>query len=344
MLLISTLDVSVRSIPWHRQSLRFLRECRSPAHLIFQRGQSSTQSRFEVLQGMSLAGKLDVSVSSMLRRSQRLRFLRECRLPARLIFQWGQGFVIVKVWDSSGNITRRHTCYFNEVNASTQSKVEVPQRMSFTGKLDVSAKSMLWHSQGLRFLRECRLPAHLMFKWGQCFNTVKVWGSSGNIAHRHIWFFSEVNASTELKFEVPQGMLLAGILDASVSSMIWHSQGLRFFREFCSPAYLMFQLGQCFDTVKVWGSSGNVARRHTWCFSDVKASTRSMFEVPQGMLLAGILDASVSLMLWHSQSLRFLRECHSQTHLMFQRDQCLNTVKVWGSSRNVACRNTWCFR
>ena len=41
------------------------------------------------------------------------------------------------------------------------------------------------------------------------------------------------------------------------------------------------------ETVKAWGSSGNVAHRHTWCFSEVNASTQSKFEVPLGMSLAG---------------------------------------------------------
>ena len=45
--------------------------------------------------------------------------------------------------------------------------------MSLAGTLDVPARSMLRHSQGLRFLRECRTPVDLMFQLGQCFKTVK---------------------------------------------------------------------------------------------------------------------------------------------------------------------------
>ena len=121
---------------------------------------------------------------------------------------------------------------------------------------------MLRHSQSLRLLWECHLPAHLMFQRGQFFDTVQVWRFSGNVACLHNWYLSEVKASTQSKLEVSQEMLLAGIIDASVSSMLWHSQSLRFLRECLSPAQSMFQWGQCFDTVKVWGSSGNVARSH----------------------------------------------------------------------------------
>ena len=194
--------------------------------------------------------------------------------------------------------------------------------MSHAETLDVSDRSRFWHSQILRFLRECRLPTHLMFQQDQCFDRVKVWGSPGNVACRHTWCISEVNASKRSKFEVPQGMLLAGILEASVGLI--NALTLSKFdvlRECRSPAHSMFQWGQCLDRVKVWGSSWNVARRHTWCFSKVNASTRSKFErpqglsldgklnvsarskhrqakfeVPQGMLLAGILDASASSM------------------------------------------------
>ena len=120
---------------------------------------------------------------------------------------------------------------------------------------------MLWYSQRLRFLRECHSLAHMMFQIGRCFDKVKVWGS--------------------------QGMSLAGTLDVPARSMLRHSQGLRFLRECRTPVDLMFQLGQCFKTVKAWGSSGNVAHRHTWCFSEVNASTQSKFEIPHGMSLAG---------------------------------------------------------
>ena len=112
---------------------------------------------------------------------------------------------------------------------------------------------------------------HLMFQQGQSFDTVKVRGSSASIACRHTWCFSEVNASTESKFEVSQGVLLAGILDDSVRSVLWHSQCSMFLRECRSPAHLMFQWGQCYDTVKVWGSAGNVACRHTWWLSEANA-------------------------------------------------------------------------
>ena len=209
--------------------------------------------------------------------------------------------------------------------------------------LDISARSMFRETQVLMILKECRPPAHLMFQWGQCFNTVKVWGCSGNVARWHTWYFSEDNALTQ--------------------------SNLRFLREYRSPAHLMFQWGQCFDTVKVWGCSGNVARWHTWCFSEVNALKQSnlrflreyrspahlMFqrgqcfhtvnvEVPQRMLLASTLDVSVRLMLSYSQSLRLLRECLSPAHLMFQWSQYFDTVKVWGSSGNVPCRHTWCFK
>ena len=125
---------------------------------------TSTHSSLEVSQGMSPAGTLEVSVRSILRHSQSLRLLRECRSLAHLMVPRGQCFGTVKV--------------------------EVPQRSSFTGTFDVSARSMLRHSQGLRFLRECRFPAHLMFQRCQCFVIVKVWGSSGNVAHQHTWCFS----------------------------------------------------------------------------------------------------------------------------------------------------------
>ena len=74
-------------------------------------------------------------------------------------------------------------------------------------------------------------------------------------------------------------MSLTGTLDVSARSMLWHSQSMRFLREFCSPAHLMFQRSQCFDTFKVCGSSGNVARRCTWCFSEFNTSIQSIFEV-----------------------------------------------------------------
>ena len=238
---------------------------------------------------------------------------------------------------SSGNVARRHTPCFSEVSASTESKFEVPHGMLLAGTLDVSARSMLRHGQSLRALRDCRSTANLMFQRGQsidrqslrflrecclleylmlqrvqCFNTVKVWDSSGKVAHRHIWCFSEVNASTQSKFEVTLGMLLAGTPDVSARSILRHSPILTFLRECCSPAQLIFERGQSFDTVKVWGFSGNVACRHTWCFSKFYALTQSKFEVPQGMSLASTVDVSVRSMLRHSQSLRFLRKCCSQ--------------------------------
>ena len=225
---------------------------------------------FEVPQGMSLAGTLDVSAGSMLRHSYCLKFLRECRSPAQLIFQWDKSFDTVKVWGSSGNVARRHPWCFSQFN--------------------------VLKPQGSRFLRESRLPAHLMIQRGQCFDTVKVWGYSGNVARRHTWCLSEVNASTQSKFEVPQGMLLVGTLDVSARWMLRYShclrvlrecrsmahlmfqrgqsitrQSLRFLRECCSLEYLKLQRVQCFNTVKVWDSSGNVARRHIWCFSEVNA-------------------------------------------------------------------------
>ena len=172
--------------------------------------------------------------------------------------------------------------------------------MSLASTLDVSVRSMLQHSQILRFLRECRTLEHLMFQWGQCFNRDKDWGSSGNVACLHTWCFSMVNALTQSRFTVPQGMSLASTLDVSARSMFWHSQGLRFLRECRSPAHFIFQLGQCFDTFKVWGSSRNVVRRHTWCFSEVNTSTHSSLEVSQGMSPAGTLEVSVRSMLRHS--------------------------------------------
>ena len=440
-----TLDVSVGSMLQQRQRLRFLRECRLPAHLMFQYGQclgtvkvygSSgnvacqhtwcfsevnvlAQSRFEIPQGMSLAGTLYISVRSMLRHIQSLRFLKECRSPAHLMFQRGQYFDTFKFRGFSGNVARRHTWSFSEVNtsaqskfevaqgmplagtldgstrsmlwhsqswgstekfihwhvwcfskvnASTQSRFEIPQGMSLSGTLNVSETSMLRHSQGLRFFRKCRSPAHLMFQLGQCFDTDKDWGSSEIVARRNTWCFTGVNSSTQWKFEVPQGMLLASTLDVSARSMFSHSQS--------------------------WGSSENVARQHTWCFSEVNAFIQSKFKAPQGMSLAGTLDVSVRSMLWYSQSLRFLRECplpahmmfqigqcfdqvkvwglqgmsltgtldvsvrsmlrksqglrflrkyRLSAHLVFQRDQCFDTVKFWGSSGNVARGHTWCF-
>ena len=185
--------------------------------------------------------------------------------------------------------------------------------------------------------------------------------SSGNVARRHTPCFSEVSASTESKFEVPHGMLLAGTLDVSTRSMLRHGQSLRalrdcrstarlmfqrgqsidrqslrFLRECCLLEYLMLQRVQCFNTVKVWDSSGKVAHRHIWCFSEVNASTQSKFEVTQGMSLGGTLDVWAKSMLWHSQSLRFLRDCRSPAQSLFQWGQCFDTVKVWGSSGNVA--------
>ena len=153
--------------------------------------------------------------------------------------------------------------------------------MSLAITLDVSVRSMLQHSQRLRFLRECHTLEHLMFQWGQCFDRVKDWGSSGNVTRLHTWCFSMVNASTQSRFTVPQGMSLASTLDVSARSMFWHIQGLRFLRECRSPANLIFQWGRCVDTVKAWGSLGNVARWHTWCFSKANASTQSKFEVHQ---------------------------------------------------------------
>ena len=196
-------------------------------------------------------------------------FLREYRSPAHLIFQRGQCFDRVKVWGSSGNVTRRHTWCFSKFNDLTQSRFEVLQGMLLTGIFDVSARSMFRYSQSLRFLRECRSPTHLMFQWCQSFDTVNVWGSSGNVARRHTWCFSKFNALTQSKFEIPQRMSLADTLDVSARSMLKHSQSLRFLKECRMPKHLMFQIGQGFDTVKFWGSSGNVACRHTWCFSEV---------------------------------------------------------------------------
>ena len=177
----------------------------------------------------------------MLWHSQNLRFVRECHLPAHFIFQRGQCIDTVNVWGSSRNVARRHTWCFSKFNALTQSKFEIPQRMSLADTLDVSARSMLKHSQSLRFLKECRMPKHLMFQIGQGFDTVKFWGSSGNVACRHTWYFSKINALTESKFEVPQGMSLTGTLDVSARSMLRHGQSLRFLRECCLPAYLMLQ-------------------------------------------------------------------------------------------------------
>ena len=190
---------------------------------------------FEVPQGMSLAGTLDVSAGSMLRHSYCLKFLRECRSPAQLIFQWDKSFDTVKVWGSSGNVARRHPWCFSQFN--------------------------VLKPQGSRFLRESRLPAHLMIQRGQCLDTVKVWGSSRNVARLQPRCFREVNASTESKFESPQGMSLSGKLNVSAKSKFWHSQCLRFSREYCSPVCLMLQRVQCFNTVKVWDSSGNIVHR-----------------------------------------------------------------------------------
>ena len=143
--------------------------------------------------------------------------------------------------------------------------------MLLAGTLDVSAKTMLRHSQSLKFLREWHSPVKLIFQCGQSLGTVQVWGSSGIVTCQHTWCFSKFIVLTKLRFEIPQGMSLAGTLDVSETSMLRHSQGLRFFRECRSPAHLMFQLGQCFDTDKVWGSSEIVARRNTWCLSEVNA-------------------------------------------------------------------------
>ena len=172
--------------------------------------------------------------------------------------------------------------------------------------------------QSLRVLKECLSMAHLMHQRDQCIDTVNVWGSSGNVARRHTWCFSKFNALTQSKFEIPQRMSLADTLDVSARSMLRHSQSLRFLKECCTPKQLMFQIGQGFDTVKFWGSSGNVACRHTWCFSKINALTESKFEVPQGMSLAGTLDVSARSMLRHGQSLRFLRECCLPAYLMLQ--------------------------
>ena len=156
------------------------------------------------------------------------------------------------------------------------------------------------------------LACTLNFSVRSMLKSVKAWGSSGNDAHRHTWCFSEVNASTQSKFEVTQGMSLGGTLDVSARSMLQQSQSLTFLGECCSPAQLIFEQGLIFDTVKVWGFSGNVACRHTWCFSKFNALTQSKFEVPQGMSLASRVNVSVRSMLRHSQSLRFLRKCCSQ--------------------------------
>ena len=222
MSLAGTLDVSVRSMLWYSQRLRFLRECHSLAHMMFQIGRCFDKVKVWGSQGMSLAGTLDVPARSMLRHSQGLRFLRECRTPVDLMFQLGQCFKTVKAWGSSGNVAHRHTWCFSEVNASTQSKFEVTQGMSLGGTLDVSARSMLQHSQSLTFLGECCSPAQLIFEQGLIFDTVKVWGFSGNVACRHIWCFSKFNASTQSKFEVTLGMSLAGTPDISAWSMFLH--------------------------------------------------------------------------------------------------------------------------
>merc|ERR1712215_457353 len=71
--------------------------------------------------------------------------------------------------------------------------------------------------------------------------------SSGNVARRQTPCFSEFSASTESKFEVPHGKLLAGTLDVSARSMLRHGQSLRDLRDCRSTANLMFQRGQSID-------------------------------------------------------------------------------------------------
>ena len=101
--------------------------------------------------------------------------------------------------DLSRNVAHCHAWHFNVVNSLTQ----------FKGTVDVLVWSIYTWGWCLRFFRECRLSARLMFQ---------------HLFQRHCWCFGKVNIYLRLKFEVSHGMSLVSTLDVLAWELVWHGQ------------------------------------------------------------------------------------------------------------------------
>ena len=360
MSLTGTPDVSARSMLRHSQSLKFLMECRSPGTLDIA---AKSMFRDSMFLGSSSVPMSDIPwgasnffcVEALT--SLKHQVCRRATFPVNLKLCLCQNVDLSETSGVPASGIPWGTSYFNCIEVLILLKHQMCQRATLPEEPQTLIVSKHWPCGSIK----CANERHsLRIRGTTIFYSVEALTSLKHPVCRQATFPEEPQASTvskhwprwnincaverhslrNLNLWLYWSIDLTETLDVSARSKLQHSQSSRFLSVYRLPAHLMLQRGQCFDRVKVCGFSGNVARRHTWWFSTFSALTQSMFDVPQGMSLAGTLDVSVRSMLWHNQSLRFRRECRVPAHLMVKRGQCLNVSKVWESSRNVSRRHT----